>query len=87
MFSGTSRIQNVEIGYNFPNCITQKIRASNLRIFTNGFNLLSYDALKSSTSAEPGCRVTTYPKRVYIGLNFKIDSNENILYTIIFLTL
>jgi TonB-linked SusC/RagA family outer membrane protein len=76
MFSGNFlRIQNVEIGYNFPTRITQKIRASNLRIFTNGFNLLSYDALKKfNLSAEfPDAGVTTYPEtRVYnIGLNVK----------------
>jgi TonB-linked SusC/RagA family outer membrane protein len=76
MFNGNYlRIQNMEIGYSFPTRIIQKIRATNLRIFANGFNLLSYDALKKfNLSAEfPDAGVTTYPEtRVYnIGLNVK----------------
>jgi TonB-linked SusC/RagA family outer membrane protein len=75
-FSGDYlRLQNVEIGYNLPERLLEKIHASGCRIFVNGFNLLSFDQLKKfNLSAEyPNAGVTAYPEtRVYnIGVNIK----------------
>jgi hypothetical protein len=59
------RLQQIELGYTWKN----------LRIFINGFNLLSFDPLKKfNLSAEyPDAGVTAYPEtRVYnLGVNLK----------------
>jgi TonB-linked SusC/RagA family outer membrane protein len=76
LFNGNYlRLQNVEIGYSLPESVLQKIRIAGCRFFVNGFNLLSFDALKKfDLSAEyPDAGVTAYPEtRVYnIGINLK----------------
>lgn len=69
------RIQNVELGYTMPKNLLSRIHIKELRVFINGFNLLSFDHLKKfNVSAEsPDAGVYTYPEtRVYnIGVNFK----------------
>ncbi|HEY0667200.1 MAG TPA: TonB-dependent receptor [Sphingobacteriaceae bacterium] len=39
------RLKTAEIGYTFPKSFTSKIRVSDLRIFVNGNNLLTFDRL------------------------------------------
>jgi len=55
--------------------LLSRIHIKELRVFINGFNLLSFDHLKKfNVSAEsPDAGVYTYPEtRVYnIGVNFK----------------
>jgi TonB-linked SusC/RagA family outer membrane protein len=69
------RVQSIELGYSFPKQILDKISATALRVFINGFNLLSFDHLgKFNLSAEyPNAGVTAYPEtRVYnVGVNVK----------------
>jgi hypothetical protein len=40
------RLKNVELGYNLPGPIAQKIGMSNLRVYVSGLNLLTWDQLK-----------------------------------------
>ncbi len=40
------RLKNVEIGYNLPTHLSDRIGVSNLRVFVNGLNLLTWDKLK-----------------------------------------
>jgi TonB-linked SusC/RagA family outer membrane protein len=40
------RLKNMEIGYNLPVHLAEKIGVSNLRVFANGLNLLTWDKLK-----------------------------------------
>ncbi|KAA0993943.1 SusC/RagA family TonB-linked outer membrane protein [Dyadobacter aurulentus] len=40
------RLKNVEVGYNLPSEIGSKIGLSNLRIYVNGLNLLTFDKIK-----------------------------------------
>ncbi|WP_353721761.1 TonB-dependent receptor [Dyadobacter sp. 676] len=40
------RLKNIEIGYNLPAEIGSKIGLSNLRIYLNGLNLLTFDKIK-----------------------------------------
>lgn len=42
------RLKNVEISYMFDRPIIKKIKLNNLRIFVNGYNLLTFDKLKIS---------------------------------------
>lgn len=37
------RVRNAELGYNFPNVLTNKIKAERLRVYINASNLLSFD--------------------------------------------
>lgn len=39
------RLKTAEIGYTFPESVTKKLRLSNLRVFVNGNNLLTFDHL------------------------------------------
>lgn len=69
------RLQNVELGYNLPEHLSAKLFVKELRIFINGYNLISFDHLKKfNLSAEyPNAGVTAYPEtRVYsVGANIK----------------
>jgi TonB-linked SusC/RagA family outer membrane protein len=40
------RLKNLEIGYSFHNGILKKLGISSVRIYTNGYNLLTFDYLK-----------------------------------------
>ena len=39
------RLKTAEIGYTFPQTLTRKLKVSNLRVFVNGNNLLTFDRL------------------------------------------
>ena len=39
------RLKTAEIGYRLPKMITEKLRLANVRLFLNGFNLLTFDHL------------------------------------------
>ena len=40
------RLKNIELGYNFPSNITEKLRLGNLRVYVNALNLLTIDKNK-----------------------------------------
>lgn len=40
------RLKNVEIGYNLPQAMADRIGVGNLRVYLNGLNLLTWDKLK-----------------------------------------
>ncbi|KQS34289.1 TonB-dependent receptor [Dyadobacter sp. Leaf189] len=40
------RLKNIELGYNLPSEIGSKIGLSNLRVYVNGLNLLTFDKIK-----------------------------------------
>ncbi|MDR0541237.1 MAG: TonB-dependent receptor, partial [Dysgonamonadaceae bacterium] len=69
------RLQNIELGYTMPQRILSKVFIKDLRVFVNGFNLISFDRLKKfNLSAEyPNAGVTAYPETrvVNIGINIK----------------
>jgi TonB-linked SusC/RagA family outer membrane protein len=69
------RLQSVELGYTMPGRVLSKVFIKELRFFVNGFNLISFDALKKfNLSAEyPDAGVTAYPEtRVFnLGVNLK----------------
>jgi TonB-linked SusC/RagA family outer membrane protein len=69
------RLQNVEMGYTLPKHWLAKAYIKELRVFANGFNLISFDHLKKfNLSAEyPNAGVTAYPEtRIYnVGVSIK----------------
>jgi TonB-linked SusC/RagA family outer membrane protein len=69
---GFLRLKNVELGYNVPNILLNKLNVSNLRIFINGQNLLYlYDHLKKIGLDPETTDLRSYGQdRIYnIGIN------------------
>ena len=52
------RLKNVEMGYNFKGKLLQKIGVKSLRLYANGYNLLTFDRLKV---ADPESKTGKYP--------------------------
>lgn len=66
------RLKNVELSYNFPKKWFSRTPISALRMYVNGFNLLTWDKLKViDPEAAPGNRGNFYPQqRIYnLGVN------------------
>lgn len=74
------RVNNISLGYNFPNSILQKIKVQKLRVYVTGNNLAvftnysGYDpevSTRRSTPVTPGVDYSAYPRsRTYIaGVN------------------
>ena len=60
------RLKNVELAYNFPSSVLNKIRISNLRVYLSGFNLFSIDYIKIQDPESTNAGGTYYPQqRVY----------------------
>ncbi|SDK01208.1 TonB-linked outer membrane protein, SusC/RagA family [Catalinimonas alkaloidigena] len=47
------RLKNVELGYTLPNTLVSKAGIQNLRVFVNGYNLLTFDQLKKDGLTDP----------------------------------
>ncbi|MDD4992140.1 MAG: TonB-dependent receptor [Paludibacter sp.] len=67
------RLKNVEIGYNFAGSALKKLGISGVRVYTNGYNLLTFDKLKfidpeSRTNSADYPLITIY--NVGINVNF-----------------
>ncbi|MEN7550162.1 SusC/RagA family TonB-linked outer membrane protein [Rapidithrix thailandica] len=65
------RIKNIELGYNFPESITSKIGASNLRLFANGINLFTFSEVDTFDPEAPSGRGWFYPQQKII--NFGVN--------------
>lgn len=69
------RIQTIELGYNLPEKILNKMKFSEIRFFVNAYNLFTFDGLRSyNLSAEiPNAGVTLYPetKIINVGTHLK----------------
>jgi hypothetical protein len=48
------RLKNIEIGYTLPKSICQKLKCNDLRIFMNGYNLLTITGVKYLDPEHPG---------------------------------
>jgi len=47
------RLKNVELGYTLPKSLLDKVGIKSLRIYTNGYNLLTFDGLKKKGLTDP----------------------------------
>nr|WP_099564735.1 TonB-dependent receptor [Gaetbulibacter sp. 4G1] len=67
------RFKNVEIGYTFPENITNKIGVNRLRIYLNGRNLATWSKIKHLDPENPQQRGWFYPQqKVYnLGVNLQ----------------
>ncbi|HEY5593322.1 MAG TPA: TonB-dependent receptor [Paludibacter sp.] len=66
------RLKNLEIGYSFDNGTLKKLGISSIRIYTNGYNLLTFDYLKFM---DPEQRTTTpdYPMITIYNLGLNVN--------------
>jgi hypothetical protein len=66
------RLKNAEIGYSFPLAITGKIKLKTIRVFANGYNLLT-SASSALDGRDPESFTGAYPiQRLYnFGINIK----------------
>ena len=56
------RLKNVEIGYNVPVSISQRLAISNLRIYVNGLNLVTWDKYKIFDPEADNSGLQYYPQ-------------------------
>jgi TonB-dependent starch-binding outer membrane protein SusC len=66
------RLKNIELGYNLPENILNKVKLSNLRVFLNGLNVFTIDKIKvydPEATAESG---VYYPQARVINAGFTL---------------
>jgi TonB-linked SusC/RagA family outer membrane protein len=47
------RLKNLELGYTLPKALLEKVGIKSLRLYTNGYNLLTFDGLKKKGLTDP----------------------------------
>ena len=68
------RLKNIELGYNFNKKTTDKLKLEGLRVYLNGFNLITFDNLGWFDPEGDSDRGTFYPQnKIYnIGINITL---------------
>ena len=66
-----NRLKNLEIGFTFPRAWSKVINAKKIRIYANGFNLITWDKMRFDDWDPEVLKNTTYPvlKVINIGAN------------------
>jgi TonB-linked SusC/RagA family outer membrane protein len=69
------RLRNVELGFTFPDRVSRLVKASSIRIYANGLNLMSWDKLSNDNfdAESANASTTNYPilKAYNFGINVK----------------
>lgn len=47
------RLKNIELGYTLPTSVVSKVGFQNVRVYVNGYNLLTFDGLKKDGLTDP----------------------------------
>lgn len=66
------RLKNIELGYNLPADILNKIKISNLRLFVNGLNVLTFDKMKVYDPEATAQGGVYYPQARVINAGFSL---------------
>ncbi|MBQ7195078.1 MAG: TonB-dependent receptor [Bacteroidales bacterium] len=66
------RLKNVQIGYTFPKKVSNKLRINNLRVYANGYNLMTWDHVGKVDPESPNTNGYFYPQQIIYncGLSF-----------------
>jgi len=66
------RLKSVQLGYNLPKSLLDKVKVQNARIYVAGFNLFTWDHLKYLDPEMPNANNGFYPqqKMMTVGANF-----------------
>lgn len=67
------RLKNVEVGYNLPVRISQKAGISNLRIYVNGYNLLTWDKMGIYDPESTSSSGQYYPQSRVINTGLRVS--------------
>ncbi|MEX0779373.1 MAG: TonB-dependent receptor [Balneolales bacterium] len=62
------RLKNVEIGYNLPAAVSNRLNLDNMRVYANGFNLLTWDTFKLMDPETRNGAGHYYPQKRVINL-------------------
>ncbi len=66
------RLKNIELSYNIPDRIVQKLKMDYLKVYVNGNNLLTFDEVKIiDPETRPG-RYSAYPQSRFVGMGINI---------------
>ncbi|HRP32542.1 MAG TPA: TonB-dependent receptor [Agriterribacter sp.] len=66
------RLKNIEIGYNLSPEITQRVGISNLRVYANGLNLITWDKMKIWDPESVSGSGQYYPQARLLNLGFRV---------------
>lgn len=66
------RLKNIELGYNFPVMISKKVGISNLRIYVNGLNLITWDKYKIFDPESDTGSIQYYPQARVINTGVRL---------------
>ncbi len=66
------RLKNVELGYNFPVALVNKIWLSNLRLYVNGLNLVTWDKYKIFDPEAESNSLQYYPQSRVINFGVRL---------------
>ena len=66
------RLKNVELGYNFPVSMVNKIWLSNLRLYVNGLNLVTWDKYKIFDPEADNTSLQYYPQSRVINFGVRV---------------
>ncbi len=66
------RLKNVELGYNVPSAVIQKLRLGSLRVYANGFNLLTFDKYKNIDPEGDSQTGVFYPQQKTFNLGVNV---------------
>ena len=67
------RFKNIEIGFTFPELVTQKLGLDKLRIYLNGRNLATWSKIKQLDPENPQQRGWFYPQQKVVNFGFNIQ--------------
>ncbi|QTD39113.1 TonB-dependent receptor [Polaribacter batillariae] len=67
------RFKNIEVGYTFPDEVTNKIGIDRLRIYVNGRNLATWSKIKNLDPENPQARGWFYPQQKVYNMGFNLQ--------------
>jgi TonB-linked SusC/RagA family outer membrane protein len=67
------RLKNAEIGYTLPSGLLSKVKIENVRLYANGFNLLTFTKIKDFDPETSSSNAQFYPQQriINLGVNVK----------------
>jgi hypothetical protein len=66
------RLKNVELGYNFPASMIEKVWLSNLRVYVNGLNLITWDKYKIFDPEADSGSLQYYPQSRVVTMGVRL---------------
>jgi len=71
------RLKNVEFGYNLPGSLGKKAGITNLRLYANGLNLITWDKMKIWDPESTSGNGQYYPQARVVSLGARLTSKKH----------